>query len=166
MDLGTKREYARRLLDRIHILRRPCDLDLLIFFVRHSRTLMASEQLAAFLGYDLKQIADSLDVLLGAQLLTRTQNPTRAARMYVFAAGGSGSGWLPALLDLASTREGRLALRLALTPESTGGADVPAARVGLEAPLPASRRPYLVRRKPQPIGDQSAEPRARRQGGR
>ena len=166
MDLGTKQEHARRLLDRIDVLRRPCDLDLLIFFVRHPRTLMASEQLASFLGYDLKQIAESLDVLLQAELLTRTQHPAHAARMFVFAIGGAGSGWLPALLDLASTREGRLALRLALTSASSGGADGPAAPLQPEAALPASRRPYLVQPRPPAIGDEDAEPTGRRTGTR
>jgi hypothetical protein len=31
---------------------RPCDLDLLIFFARHPRILLASEQLAVLLGYE------------------------------------------------------------------------------------------------------------------
>lgn len=145
------------------MLRRPCDIDLLMFFVRHPRTLMASEQLAAFLGYDVKQIAESLDTLLGAGLLTRTQNPAHAARMHVLAVGGSGGGWLPALLDVASSRDGRLALRLALTSPSDGRADRPAADADPEAKLPASRRPYRVRPTPQPVGD-GAEPRARKGG--
>lgn len=156
---------TRRLLDRIGVLRHPCDLDLLVFFVRHPRTLIASEQLAAFLGYELKQISDSLDVLLEAGLLTRTPNPTHAARMYVFAIGGTNGGGLPELLELASTREGRLILRREMTrraPEETHG---PAARADDRAPK-AERgpRPILVRQQPEPI--ENPEPRARRTGGR
>ena len=111
---------ARQLLDRIGVIRRACDLDLLIFFVRHPRSLLASESLASFLGYDLKEIAASLDVLLDAGLLTRTQTSAHAARLYVLAVDKTGrgtkQGWLPALRELASTRDGRLALKEALMP--------------------------------------------------
>ena len=122
---NMKREDARRLLDQIAVLRRGCDLDLLIFFARHPRSLLASESLAGFLGYDLKAVAESLDVLLGAGLLTRTQTPAHAARLYVLAIDGTNGGttadWLPSVIALASTREGRLALRDALTERSTSG---------------------------------------------
>jgi hypothetical protein len=57
-------DRARRLLAQIdEVMRHPCDLDLLIFFARHQRTLMGSEQLAILLGYEFKQIAVSLDIL-------------------------------------------------------------------------------------------------------
>ena len=46
-----KDEQARCLLDRIGILRDRCDLDLLLFFVRHPRVLLSSEQIAALRGY-------------------------------------------------------------------------------------------------------------------
>ncbi len=128
-----RREDVRRLLDRIRVLRHACDLDLLVFFARHPRSLLTSESLASFLGYDLKNIADSLDVLLGAGLLKRTQTPTHAARLYVFAPdgtpGGTNGGWLPSLLELASTREGRLALRDALARRSREGPGGPLAQV-------------------------------------
>jgi hypothetical protein len=163
MDSGTKSEHARRLLERIDVLRDPCDLDLLMFFVKHPRTLMASEQLATFLGYNLKRIAKSLDVLLSAGLLSRSQHPTHAARMYVFAIGGSGSGGLPALLEFAATRDGRLALRLALRSQSAEDPERPATGVEPEAMRPASRRPYLVQPRPRP-DDEDAEPKARRKG--
>ena len=114
-------EDARRLLDRIGVLNNPCDLDLLVFFAGHPRSLLASESLASFLGYDLKEIADSLDTLLAAGLLTRAQSSAHAARLYVFAIhdanGGTDrqtKGWLPSLLTAAATREGRLVLRRAL----------------------------------------------------
>ena len=108
-------DQARTLLTRIPALERPCDLDLFVFFAKHPRTLMASDQLARLLGYQLNEIARSLDVLLAAGLLTRTQNLTRPVRMYVFATGGTNGGSVPAVVELASTREGRLALRRVLT---------------------------------------------------
>jgi hypothetical protein len=107
-------DQAHILLNRIPALQRPCDLDLLVFFAKHPRTLMTSEQLARLLGYQLNEMARSLDVLLEAGLLTRTQKPPRAARMYVFAINGANEGWPPELVQLASTREGRLALRRVL----------------------------------------------------
>ena len=113
---------ARTLLERLPALQRPCDLDLLVFFAQHMRTLMSSEQLARLLGYPIKEIARSLDALIAAGLLTRTQNPVRPARMYVFATGGANGGSLSAVVAYASTREGRLALRGALT-YSPAGAD-------------------------------------------
>ena len=109
------REHAQRLLNSIGFLRHRCDLDLLLFFVRHPRSLLTSDQIAAFLGYDLKRVGDSLDILLSAKLLTRSQSPAHAARLYVFAVNGTAGGWLPSLVEAVSTREGRLALRQAMT---------------------------------------------------
>lgn len=106
-------ELARHLLDRMGVLRHPCDLDLLVFFVRYPHVLMASEQVAAFLGYDFKQISDSLDMLLTKGLLTRTANPVHGARMYVFAVGEP-NGWLPEFLEQVSTQHGRQLLRRAM----------------------------------------------------
>jgi len=151
-----KVEHARRLLDRIGVFRHPCDLDLLVFFARHPRALLTSEQLAAWLGYELKQIAASLEVLLAAGLLTRTQNTTHAARMYVFAINGTNGGWLPDLLESASTREGRLALRQALTPPAPGEAGGPVANGEREATTAPRPRPFVVRRK----ADESQETKA------
>jgi hypothetical protein len=65
----------------------PCDLDLLVFFAKHPRTMMANEQLARLLGSQRDEIAQSLDVLLATGLLTRTPNPIRQAPM-LFATDG------------------------------------------------------------------------------
>ena len=119
---------AGRLLERLPALQRPCDLDLLMFFAQHGRTLMSSEQLARLLGYPLNEIARSLDALIAAGLLTRTQNPVRPARMYVFTPGGANGGSLSAVVARASTREGRLALRRALTGSPAGRTDGPASQ--------------------------------------
>ena len=106
-------EDARRLLDGIG-LTRLCDLDLLLFFARHPRALLSSESLAGFLGHDLKDIADSLELLMAAGLLTRTQTTAHAARLYEFAPDEASGDWLASLVALASTREGRLVLRRGL----------------------------------------------------
>jgi hypothetical protein len=107
MDLETD---AGRLLDQLDVLRHASDLDLLMFFARHPRTLLASEHIAAFLGYGVNEIAASLELLVDAGFLTRTPDPRHVARMYVLADAPPGNGWLPALKRLASTRDGRLAL--------------------------------------------------------
>jgi hypothetical protein len=120
-----KREEARRLLERMGFVRHPCDLDLLRFFVRHPRSLVTSEHIASFLGYDLKRVGESLEVLIAANVLTRSQSSAHAARLYVFAPGGPGGpggGWLPSVIEAMSTREGRLALREGIGPPPGEGA--------------------------------------------
>src|SRR5438874_7943200 len=98
----------QHLLESIGTLRHPCDLDLLLFFHRHPHSLLTSERLAAYVGYDLHQVGRSLDLLTEAGLLSRSQSPTQAARMYVLQT--SGTGWLTSLIDIASTRDGRRTL--------------------------------------------------------
>jgi predicted transcriptional regulator len=107
---GPTIEEARALLDRAAVLREAADFDLLVFFARHPHTLLASETLAALLGYELKDIARSLEALLECGLLKRTQTSAHAARLYVFAADAPHE-WVPPLLKMATTRAGRLALR-------------------------------------------------------
>jgi hypothetical protein len=118
-----KRRRFQHLLERIGTLRHPCDLDLLLFFHRHPRSLLTSERLAAYVGYDLNQIARSLDRLTEAGLLERSQNPTHAARMYLLKTPET--GWLGSLLTIASTREGRRnlleAMREASVPNAAEG---------------------------------------------
>jgi predicted transcriptional regulator len=73
---------AVQLVDAVG-LRDACDLDLLLFFSRHPRVVLSSEQLAAYVGYDLPQVARALDWLLSAGLLKRTLTPGGPGRMYV-----------------------------------------------------------------------------------
>lgn len=115
---------AGQLLARLDV-RHPCDLDLLVFFARHPRTLVASEQLAMFTGYELNQIAESLEVLLGAGFLKRTPSSNSVARMYVFVSEGPDAESLSSLVQFMSTRDGRLAARLALTRRSAQGTKGP-----------------------------------------
>jgi hypothetical protein len=128
-----------RLLERVGVLRSRCDLDLLIFFARHPTALLTSEQLASWLGHALRAIAASLDVLLDAGIISREQNPSHAARMYVFStASPAGGGWLPSLLRLAKTRGGRLALIEALRSRAGGDAPQSVSRnaiAAMEAPV-------------------------------
>jgi hypothetical protein len=117
----TTRE-ALDLLDRVGVLRNRTDLDLLVFFAEHPNTLLAMDSLASFVGCSHQQIAASIEVLLSAGLLQRRQTPAHAARLYVFEPDAAAGGWLPALLDAASTRAGRLALREALAARSAESA--------------------------------------------
>jgi hypothetical protein len=103
-----------KILDRLPMIQDACDLDLLRFFASHPRCLITSEDLAAYVGYDIQQIARSLDTLIAAGVLSRSQNRTHAARMYVFNRSAPSGGWLPSLLQLVASREGRAAVLAAL----------------------------------------------------
>lgn len=107
-------EGAEDVLARLPYLRHRCDLDLLVFFHRHPRVLLTSERLVAVLGYDLKQIAASLETLIAAKVVTRTQLQTTGARMYTFEALASDNDSLALLLRTASDRAGWLAIIRAL----------------------------------------------------
>ena len=107
------RERTVRVLEQLlesAALTHPCDLDLLLFFHRHPNALMTSEILAHFLGYDLPQLGKSLDLLVERGFLLRSQNPTHFARLYRFAAQHVDRTF-GAILEIASTREGRRELR-------------------------------------------------------
>jgi len=124
-------EQAHRLLDRIAVLRDPCDLDLLLFFVRHPRALLSSDQISALVGYPVKRLGDSLDVLVTADLLWRKLKPNGVARLYVFA-DRQAPDWLSSLVEMASTRAGRLALRTALEGRRKGKPADPRVGAGSE----------------------------------
>jgi hypothetical protein len=138
---ATDRNDARTLLNRIPALGRSCDVDLLLFFAKHWRVLLSSEQLARLLGYPLNEIARSRDVLVAAGLLTRTQDPTRPERMYVLNPEFMNSGALAALVRVASTPGGRLSLRRALMSVAAGATDASPAHAGIhEIPRDPSPR--------------------------
>jgi hypothetical protein len=108
-------ELAKRLLARAPFIRNACDLDLIMFLHRHPRTLLTSEQLAGFLGYNLKDIAKALDSFIEVGLLERTtQQSLHAARMFVLLLDGPQGGGIRPLLELGSTREGRAGIFEAL----------------------------------------------------
>ena len=107
---ANKIDHARTLLNRVPAaVQHACDLDLVVFFARHSRTLMTGEDLARLLGYEIKEVAKSLEVLLKAGLLTRAQ--TRPAQgLYLRATheceilDGQGMRVLPRQIPPALTR--------------------------------------------------------------
>ena len=100
--------HAEELLETAGI-QHPCDLDLLVFFHRHPHVLLTSEQLAARAGYDLKQVARSLDFLIARGLLRRRLSHARVTRVYFFRTGG-GEDWVERLLRLGLTPDGRSVL--------------------------------------------------------
>src|SRR2546429_9532449 len=107
-------EGAEDVLARLPYLHHRCDLDLLVFFPRHPRVLLTSDRLVAVLGYDLKQVAGSLETLIAAKVVTRTQHQATGARMYAFEALDNDNDSLTRLLRTASARAGWLAINRAL----------------------------------------------------
>lgn len=116
----TQLELAKRLLAVTPIIQNACDLDLMAFLRRHPRTLLTSEQLAGYVGYNLKEIARALDAFIEAGLLARTaQQSLHAARMFVLLFDGPPGGGVRALLELSSTRAGRQSILDALDARRT-----------------------------------------------
>jgi hypothetical protein len=113
-------------------LRDACDLDLLLFFSRHPRVVLSSEQLAAYVGYELPQVARSLDLLLGAGLLKRALNQGGPGRMYVLEVDHAAE-WLDPLCRVCATPDGRNALKVLLRQRQSQNGD------------PSTRRPSGVR---------------------
>ncbi len=110
-----------RLLERASVIQSACELDLLAFLRRHPRSLLTSEQLAGFVGHNIKDIARALDAFIEAGLLGRTApRSTHAARMFLLLFDGPQGRPVRALLELASTREGRQAILEALTARESG----------------------------------------------
>lgn len=119
-----KREL-RTILDRIRSVRHACDLDLLLFFYRHPRALLTAERLISYVGYDREQVARSLDGMIEAGLLSRSQNPSHTARLYVLQLDAFPGGLLGSFLRLAATRQGRgEVLRLLATPDPAPRAEL------------------------------------------
>lgn len=103
-------------------LRDACDLDLLLFFSRHPRVVLSSEQLAAYVGYELQQVARALDLLLGAGLLKRTLNQGASGRMYVLEVDPA-EEWLGPLRRVCATSDGRNALKVLLKQRQSQNGD-------------------------------------------
>ncbi|MDQ3401265.1 MAG: hypothetical protein M3470_09705 [Chloroflexota bacterium] len=104
-----EREQIRVWLDTTDQVRSACDLDLLLFFTRHSHVLLTTEQIVNFVGYSQSEVAEALEHLLEAGLVTRLKGRAADADLYIFNGSGRGAP-LSSLLDLASTRDGRLAV--------------------------------------------------------
>lgn len=106
----VERDQIRQWLDGTDAIRSACDLDLLRFFTRHSHALLTTEQIANFVGYSLSQIDEALEHLLAAGHVTRLKGRAADADLYIFDGGDGPGGPVASLLDLASTRDGRLAI--------------------------------------------------------
>jgi hypothetical protein len=131
-SVPEKQNEITLLLARTPVLAGACELDLLMFLYRHPRTLLANEQLAVFVGYDMTQIAKAIETFIEAGLVEKTQNSMHAARMYLLLLEAPHMGGLRALLDLASTQKGRRQILQILVPKrSNPPADVPRAKRGL-----------------------------------
>ena len=94
-------------------VREPCDLDLLLFFARHPRVVLSSDQLGTYIGYDGAQVARALDLFLAVGVLNRRPNQRGAGQLYVLAVDAGGE-WLQSVRRLCATPEGRNALRTLL----------------------------------------------------
>ena len=103
-------------------LRDACDLDLLLFFSRHPRVVLSSEQLAAYVGYELVQVARALDRLLEIGLLRRTLNQVASGRMSVLELGAADE-WLEPLQRACATPDGRNALKALLKQRQSQNGD-------------------------------------------
>jgi DNA-binding MarR family transcriptional regulator len=90
-------------------LQHPCDLHVLLFFSRFPRVLLTNERLAQYVGYDVQQVAKSVDRLIGSAILSRSQNPNHEAILYVFTPSHS-QEWIQQVVSTASTQEGRTRL--------------------------------------------------------
>jgi hypothetical protein len=99
---------VEELLDRIGVIRHARDLDLLLFCSRHRHVLLTAEQLAAFVGYDLQHVTATVDTMIDAGALKRTHSQTHGRVLYVFGPGPILETPLAALLQIASSRPGRL----------------------------------------------------------
>jgi hypothetical protein len=108
------RETVLHLLDRVAAIQSQCDLDVLVYLFRHADALLTGEHVAAAVGFELKQVAGSLDSLMFAGLLKRTRSRAEGPGLYVFAVGRPADGPLASLLQIASTRPGRLQILEAL----------------------------------------------------
>jgi hypothetical protein len=94
-------------------IRTACELDLLLFFSRHSRVVLSNEQLAIYVGHEDNQVVRALDLLLDAGLLRRVRNRNAATGMYVLAVEGVAQ-WLEPVRRLCATPDRRHALRTSL----------------------------------------------------
>ena len=103
---------VHELLDGLTTIRRQQDLDLLLFLFRHPNALLTVDFLAAAVGHERGRVEESLEMLVAAGLLDRAKSPTLAAHSFVFRPTAPESVF--ALLQIASTRPGRLALLDAL----------------------------------------------------
>ena len=108
----TAKDFLLNLLDC------PCDLDVLIFFCRHPNALLTLDNIAARVGYNVHDITTSIDVLIAAGVLGRSEEGAERRRSEAFLYRLMPGRWdaiAEALSWLASSADGRRSLRRALT---------------------------------------------------
>lgn len=105
-------QRLHELLERINSVQDQTDVDLLLFFFRHPNALLTVEFLAAAVGHHRAQVEESLEGLIDAGLIQRVKGRTVAAHSFLFRPAAQES--VVALLQIASSRPGRLALLEAL----------------------------------------------------
>jgi hypothetical protein len=102
----------------LNLLGCPCDLDVLIFFLRHPSVLLTVDDLASRVGYDVHDVGASIEVLIAKGLLEyskeRAESRQSEAVLYRFMLRRWDAIRGP-LLWLASSADGRRSLRRALT---------------------------------------------------
>jgi hypothetical protein len=101
----------------LNLLGRPCDLDVLIFFLRHPDVLLTIDDLAARIGYNVHDVGGSIEVLIATGLLEsskeRAESRQSRAVRYRFMLRKWHAIRGP-LSWLASSADGRRSLRRAL----------------------------------------------------
>lgn len=102
---------VHRLLDGINAIRDQTDLDLLLFSFRHPHAMLTVDQLAAAVGHSRARVEASLAALIAAGLLGQRGHPTQETHIFAFRpAGEQTAAAVTSLLEIASSRAGRLAL--------------------------------------------------------
>lgn len=94
-------------------IREACEFDLLLFFLRHPRVVLSSEQLATYVGHEVQHVTRALKLMLDASLLKQGLNPGAAGQMYVLAVDDVAE-WLEPVRRLCATPDGRHGLRTLL----------------------------------------------------
>lgn len=110
----------------LDLLAHPCDLDLLLFFHRHPRSLLTPRDLVQRVGYTRGTIRLALERLRAAGLLrwspsTFDATARQRSSMFELAPGAWGT-LLPRFLWLASSSSGRRLLRRAIADAAGVGA--------------------------------------------
>lgn len=135
------RDRVLHLLDSVATIRNQCDLDVLVYLFRHADALLTGEHVSVAVGCDLKQVAGALDSFVFAGLLKRTRSRTDGPGLYVFAVGRPADGPLASLLQMASSRPGRLQILQALASRvSRGGREPSATLDGDDVPTRDQRK--------------------------
>jgi hypothetical protein len=94
-------------------IREACEFDLLLFFARHPRVVLRTEQIATYVGHEVQHVARALEQMLAASLLKQGLSPGAGGTMYVLAADHL-KEWLEPVRRLCATPDGRHALRTLL----------------------------------------------------